>query len=77
MPYLPKGQHVVLQNMSHSDIANAQAANFQKLINTFFDTGAVDASHFKPHEVDLKPKKRFHRLAKLGFLVLVVMKLLD
>jgi pimeloyl-ACP methyl ester carboxylesterase len=77
MPYLPKGQHVVLQNMSHEDIANAQAANFQKLINAFFDTGVVDASHFKPHEVDLKPKRRFHRLAKLGFPVLVVMKLLD
>jgi pimeloyl-ACP methyl ester carboxylesterase len=77
MPHLPKGQHVVLQNMSHADIANAQATNFQQLINTFFDTGVADASHFKPQEVDLKPKRRFHRLAKLTFPVLVVMNLLD
>ncbi len=73
MPYLPNGNQVILENFSHADLAMAQPENYHKLINTYFDTGKVDASVFSPHTIDLNPKKKFHKIAKWGFPVIMVM----
>lgn len=73
MPYLPNGQQVILENFSHADISIAQPQNYYKLINTFYKTGKVDALVFSPLTIDLNPKKKFHKMAKWGFLVIMVM----
>lgn len=73
MPYLPNGHQVILENFSHADIAMTQPENYFKLINTFFDTGKVDTSFFTPQTIDLNPKKKFHKIAKWGFPVVMVM----
>jgi TAP-like protein len=73
IPYLPNGSQVILENFSHADLSMAQPQNYFKLVNTFFDTGKVDASVFSPHKIDLNPKKKFHKIAKWGFPVIMVM----
>ncbi len=72
MPYLPNGHLVILDNFSHADIAMAQPQSYYKLINTFFDTGKVDASVFSPQTIDFNPKKKFYKIAKWGFPVIMV-----
>jgi pimeloyl-ACP methyl ester carboxylesterase len=74
MPYLPNGYQVILENFSHGDLSMAQPQNYFKLINAFFDTGKVDASVFSPQTINLNPKKKFHKIAKWGFPVIMVMK---
>jgi pimeloyl-ACP methyl ester carboxylesterase len=73
MPYLPNGHQVILENFSHADIAMAQPENYFKLINAFFDTGKVDASVFSPQTIDFNPRKKFYKMAKWGFPVVMVM----
>jgi pimeloyl-ACP methyl ester carboxylesterase len=73
IPFLPNGTQVILENFSHADLAMAQPENYHKLVNTYFDTGKVDTSVFSPHTIDLNPKKKFHKIAKWGFPVIMVM----
>lgn len=77
VPSLPNGHHVILKNFSHADIASAQPQSYFKLINAFYDTGKVDVSVFSPQSIDLKPKRRFHRIAKWGLPVIVIWKLFN
>jgi hypothetical protein len=67
LPHLPNGHQVVLAGMGHStSFWTEQPEAGSRLINTFFDSGRVDDSLYKPSRVDFAPKVRQTALAK-GF----------
>lgn len=72
MSYLPNGHQLILENFSHAELAMAQPQNYFKLINTFFDTGKVDATVFSPQTIDFNPKKKLYKIAKWCFPVIMV-----
>ncbi|MBX2962531.1 MAG: alpha/beta fold hydrolase [Cyclobacteriaceae bacterium] len=70
MPTLNNAHHIVLPNMSHSDVAGKQPDNFKKTINEFFLSGIV-VNYYEPQTIDFKPKYKLSRVAKWSFPVLV------
>src|SRR3954466_9919766 len=83
LPYLPNGHQVVLKGFGHTDsIWSDQAEAGTHLINTYFDTGKVDRSHYKPQKVDFTPEVTQTALGKgiagamVGLAALVVLSLL-
>lgn len=77
LPNLPKSQHVILENTSHADIPLAQSQNYFKLINSFYDTGKADSTVFSEQKIELIPKRKFYKMAKWGFPVIMVLKWLN
>jgi pimeloyl-ACP methyl ester carboxylesterase len=72
LPYLPNGQQVVLPGVGHTGSFFAVQPNASsRLINTFFDSGKVDASLYQPETVDFTPEHSFGEIAKV-FLSLAV-----
>lgn len=71
MPMMANAHHIVLGNMSHTDVANAQPENYRKVINEFFFSGLVNTAAYEPQSINLKPKYRLHKWAKWGLPVLV------
>ncbi|KUL29679.1 alpha/beta fold hydrolase [Actinoplanes awajinensis] len=56
LPSLSRGRQVILPEMGHTgDIWEYQPEAGRHLLTTFFDTGAVDASHFVTQPVDFTP----------------------
>ena len=83
LPHLPNGQQVVLPGFGHSfDFWTYQPEASSRLINTFFDSGEVDDSLYKPQSVDFTPEVTQTALAKgiagsmVGLAVLTVLSLL-
>ena len=65
LPHLPNGQQVVLAGFGHSvDFWTYQPEAGSRLINTFFDSGEVDDSLYKPASVDFTPEVTQTALAK-------------
>jgi pimeloyl-ACP methyl ester carboxylesterase len=65
LPYLPNGQQVVLAELGHTiDFWTYQPEAGSRLINTFFDSGRVDDSLYKPASVDFTPAVTLTVLAK-------------
>ena len=57
LPYLPKGHQVVLPGFGHStSVWTEQPEAGSRLINTFFDSGKIDRSLYKPQKVDFTPE---------------------
>jgi pimeloyl-ACP methyl ester carboxylesterase len=57
MPFLKKGRQVLLQGFGHTtDFWTYQAGANRQLLNTFFDTGKVDESRYRPSTVDFSPQ---------------------
>ena len=83
LPYLPNGHEVVLPGFGHtpSFLAEQPEAS-SRLINTFFDSGRVDDSLYKPQKVDFTPEVTHTALAKVfagtmvGLALLAVLSLL-
>jgi RND superfamily putative drug exporter len=82
LPYLPNGRQVVLPGFGHStSFWSDQSKAGTHLINTFFDTGRVDTSLYKPQKVDFTPEVTQPALAKgiagtmVGLAFLVVLSL--
>lgn len=71
VPYMNNSQQVVLKNMSHMDVANAQPENFRKVINEFFLTGLANTTAYGPQSINFRPKYKLYRLAKWGFPIIV------
>jgi pimeloyl-ACP methyl ester carboxylesterase len=66
LPYLPNGQEVVLPGMAHTATFFAvQPEASSRLINTFFDTGKVDASLYQTQTVDFTAANSFGKMAKV------------
>jgi pimeloyl-ACP methyl ester carboxylesterase len=83
LPHLPNGHQVVLPNLGHSDdFWSYQRAAGDRLINTFLDTGRVDASLYKRTPIDFTPSVSYGTIAKivlatlLSFAALTVLSLL-
>jgi pimeloyl-ACP methyl ester carboxylesterase len=83
LPHLPNGHQVVLPGFGHStDFWTYQPEASSRLINTFFATGEVDDSLYKPQSVDFTPEVTQTALGKgiggamVGFALLVVLSLL-
>jgi pimeloyl-ACP methyl ester carboxylesterase len=83
LPYLPNGHQVVLPGLGHStSFWTEQREAGSRLINTFFDSGRVDDSLYKPMSVDFTPEVTQTALAKgiagsmVGLALLTVLSLL-
>ena len=56
LPYLPNGHQVILAGFGHTtSFWTEQTKASNHLMNTFFDTGKVDASLYKPQAVNITP----------------------
>jgi pimeloyl-ACP methyl ester carboxylesterase len=83
LPYLPNGHQVVLAGLGHTtSFWTEQKAAGNRLMNTFFDSGRVDDSLYKPIKVDFTPKVTQTALGKglggamVGLALLTVLSLL-
>ena len=83
LPYLPNGHQVVLPGFGHStSVWTQQPEAGSRLINTFFDSGKVDRSLYKPQKVDFTPEVTQTALGKgiagamVGLALLTVLSLL-
>jgi len=83
LPHLPNGHEVLLAGLGHVDdfwVYEPAASN--RLVNTFFDTGRVDRSLYKPNRIDFTPSTSLGTIAKillavmLGFAALTILSLL-
>ena len=83
LPYLPRGHQVVLPGFGHTDsFWSDQPEAGTRLINTFFTSGRVDSSLYKPQTIDFTPAVSDASLGKgfagtmLGLGLLTVLSLL-
>jgi pimeloyl-ACP methyl ester carboxylesterase len=83
LPYLPNGHQVVLAGLGHTtSFWTEQREAGSRLINTFFDSGRVDDSLYKPMSIDFTPEVTQTALGKgigggmVGFALLTVLSLL-
>jgi uncharacterized membrane protein YdfJ with MMPL/SSD domain/pimeloyl-ACP methyl ester carboxylesterase len=83
LPYLPNGHQVVLAERGHTtDFWTQQPEASSRLINTFFDSGRIDDSLYKPASVDFTPEVTQTALGKglagamVGLALLTVLSLL-
>jgi hypothetical protein len=83
LPYLPNAHQVVLPGFGHTATFWAdQPEAGSRLVNTFFDSGRVDDSLYKPASVDFTPEVTQTALAKriaatmVGLALLTVLSLL-
>jgi hypothetical protein len=83
LPYPPNGHQVVLPGYGHStSFWEDQPEAGTKLVSTFFDTGRVDDSGYKPQPIDFMPELAQPSLAKgmagtmVGLAILTVLSLL-
>jgi len=82
LPMLPNGHQVVLSEFGHTtDFWGTQKEAGTHLITTFYDSGKVDDSLYKPQSVDFTPEVTLTALAKgiagimVGFALLAVVSL--
>jgi pimeloyl-ACP methyl ester carboxylesterase len=83
LPQLPNGHQVVLAGLGHTtSFWTEQPEASSRLINTFFDSGRVDDSLYKPQSVDFTPEVTQTALGKgiagamVGLALLTVLSLL-
>ena len=83
LPYLPNGHEVVLPGLGHTaSFLTEQPEAGSRLINTFFATGRVDDSLYRPQKVDFMPAITLPSVAKIvagtmvGLALLTVLSLL-
>jgi pimeloyl-ACP methyl ester carboxylesterase len=83
LPYLPNGHQVVLAGLGHStSFWTEQEEAGSRLINTFFDSGRVDRSLYKPMSVDFTPEVTQTALGKgiaaamVGLALITILSLL-
>jgi pimeloyl-ACP methyl ester carboxylesterase len=83
LPYLPNGHQVVVDGVGHTaSFFAVQPEAGSRLINTFFDSGQVDDSLYRPEQVGFTPGITLTALAKillgvmLGLALLTVLSML-
>jgi hypothetical protein len=73
LPYLSNGEQVILKDSGHaSTFWNSQPEARAHMLNTFFDTGQVDASLYTYQPLDFHVGRGWPRLAKILVAVLVL-----
>ena len=82
LPHLPNGHQVVLPGLGHTDdFWSYEPAAADHLVNTFLDSGRVDASRYTPNRVDFDvfPQTTIAKIVLavlVGFAALTVLSLL-
>jgi hypothetical protein len=83
LPHLPNGHQVLLADLGHTDDFWAyEPAASGHLVNTFLDSGRVDASRYTPNRIDFAPGTTQGEIAKmvlgamLGLAALTVLSML-
>lgn len=77
LPYLPNGHHVILDGFAHSPgFWKDQPEAGTKLITTFFDSGTVDDSGYRPQPVDFSPETTLGALSRQVVSVLLALGVL-
>jgi pimeloyl-ACP methyl ester carboxylesterase len=72
LPHLPNGRQVVLPDIGHADdFWRYQPSAADRLINTFFDTGRVDASFYGRTSLDFTPSVSHGTIAKVLLAVML------
>ncbi len=72
LPHLPNGHQVVLPGLGHTDdFWSYQPQASSHLVNTFLDSGRVDASRYTPNRVDFDAGFPQTTLAKIILAVLL------
>lgn len=72
-PYFHKAQFVLLPEFSHvGDVENLQPAAFERLITSYYDTGAADSSLFVYEPVSFKPNMSLPLLGKVLAAAMIV-----
>jgi hypothetical protein len=65
-PYYHKAQMVLLPEFSHvSDVVNLQPAAFERLVTSYYDTGAADDSLYVYQPLSFKPRISLTVVARL------------
>lgn len=73
LPSLSNGEQVILSEFGHTgDVWGLQPEAARHLLTTFYDTGAVDDSHFTYQPMDFDVGLGFPAMAKIALAVLVV-----
>jgi len=85
LPYLSKGQHVVVAENGHAEMLWRQPEASERLLTSFFDTGEADDSLFTYQPWEYNPGLGFPAIAKIilavgalivTFILIVVRKLI-
>jgi pimeloyl-ACP methyl ester carboxylesterase len=72
LPHLPNGHQVILADLGHTDDFWAyEPAASGHLVNTFFDSGRVDASRYTPNRVHFAPGTSQGEIAKIVLGVMI------
>ncbi|HSR31127.1 MAG TPA: alpha/beta hydrolase [Anaerolineae bacterium] len=78
LPYLSNGEQVILEDFGHTDsFWNSQPGARVHMLNTFFDTGQVDASLYTYQPLDFDVGLGWPGLAKLLVAVVVLVPILS
>jgi len=65
LPYLSKGQHVVVSENGHAEMLSRQPEASERLLTSFFDTGEADDSLFTYQPWEYNPGLGFPAIAKI------------
>ncbi len=73
LPSLSNGQQVIVSEYGHvSDIRRYQPEALERLLTSFYDTGAADDSLYVYHPVDFRVGFSYPEQAKLGVAAIVL-----
>jgi pimeloyl-ACP methyl ester carboxylesterase len=76
LPFLSKGQHVVVAENGHGEMLSSQPEASERLLTSFFDTGTADDSLFIDQTWEYNPGLGFPAIAKISVAVIVLFALL-
>src|SRR5262245_31743330 len=72
LPHLPNGKQVVIRNIGHAeDFWVYQPLAAERLLNTYLDTGRVDASLYTANRIDFTPSVTLGTIAKIILAVML------
>ncbi len=72
LPYLSKGQHVVVAESGHAEMLWSQPEASERLLNSFYDTGEADDSLFIYQPWEYNVGMGFPLLAKLLVAIIIL-----
>ncbi len=73
LPYLSKGQHVVVSESGHGEMLSRQPEASERLLTSFFDTGQADDSLFTYQPWEYNPGLGFPAIAKIIVVTILVL----
>ena len=76
LPYLSKGQHVVVSESGHGEMLSRQPEASERLLSSFFDTGEADDSLFTYQPWEYDPGLGFPAIAKIILAATILIPLL-